>query len=110
MKDYRICETVETLENYGTTTVSTEDLLSVILNSREKAKNLLHSEATLFAGQLDGLKGLLRTDFDGLKYLGLSKTEAARILASIELGIRAARMTQNETEHISSPATPPSIL
>ena len=102
MKDYRICETVETLENYGTTTVSTEDLLSVILNSREKAKNLLHSEATLFAGQLDGLKGLLRTDFDGLKYLGLSKTEAARILASIELGIRAARMTQNETEHISS--------
>ena len=103
MKDYRISESVETLENYGANSISTEDLLGVILNSREKAKNLMHKESSLFSGQLDGLKGILRQDFDGLKYLGLNKTEAARILASIELGMRIARLATDEPDRIASP-------
>ena len=103
MKDYRINESVEAIENYGATTVSTEALLGVILNNSEKAKCLMHKEDSLFAGQLDGLKGLLGQDIDGLKYLGLNKTEAARILASIELGMRIARLEANEPKRISCP-------
>ena len=103
MKDYRINESVEAIENYGATTVSTEALLGVILNNSEKAKCLMHKEDSLFAGQLDGLKGLLRQDSDGLKYLGLNKTEAARILASIELGMRIARLKTDEPKRITSP-------
>lgn len=103
MKDYRICESIEALENYGATTISTEDLLSVILNNKEKAENIMRKESSLFSGKLDGLRGLLGQDFDGLQFLGLNKNEAAKILASIELGMRIARLANDEPEHITCP-------
>ena len=111
-KDFRIAESMETMENSGAASITTEDLLAIILNSREKAARLLHQEKTLFVGQIDGLHCLARNqDFDALKYLGgLSNAEAARILAAIELGKRIANASALETDHITSPGTAAQLL
>ena len=111
-KDFRIAESMETMETIGANAVTTEDLLAIILNSREKAARLLHQEKTLFVTQLDGIHCLARNqDFDALKYLGgLSKAEAARILAAIELGKRIANASALDTDHITSPGSAAQLL
>ena len=111
-KDFRIAESMETMESIGANAVTTEDLLAIILNSREKAARLLHQEKTLFVTQLDGIHCLARNqDFDALKYLGgLSKAEAARILAAIELGKRIANASALDTDHITSPGSAAQLL
>ena len=112
-KDFRIAESMETMENRGAASITTEDLLAIILNSREKAARLLHQEKTLFESrQLDGIHCLARNqDFDALKYLGgLSKAETARILAAIELGKRIASMSALDAEHITSPGDAAKLL
>lgn len=111
-KDFRIAESMETMETIGANAVTTEDLLAIILNSREKAARLLHQEKTLFVTQVDGIHCLARNqDFDALKYLGgLSKAEAARILAAIELGKRIANASALDTDHITSPGSAAQLL
>lgn len=105
-KDYRICETVETLGSYGANAVSSADLLAVILNNREKAEKLLHQEETLFEGVEEGIRCIAGKDLDTLKYLGgLNKQEAAKIYAAIEIGKRIAKLEANESDHITSPGT-----
>lgn len=102
-KDYRISEALESMETGGVGYVSTEELLTVILDNREKAKKLLHKDGDLFNGVKDGLKCLAGKDFSELQFSGsLTKMEAARILASIELGKRMAREGEAFT-HITSP-------
>ena len=111
-RDFRIAESMETMETIGANAVTTEDLLAIILNSRDKAARLLHQEKTLFVTQLDGIHCLARNqDFDALKYLGgLSKAEAARILAAIELGKRIANASALDTDHITSPGSAAQLL
>lgn len=105
MKDFRISESIEAMQNQGPTSVTTEDLLTIILGNREKAERLLRTELTLFSGQKEGLSILSSEDYDGIKYLGkLTNTEAARVLAAIEVGKRIAHMPATECQHISSPA------
>ena len=104
MKDFRISESIETMQNQGPKSVTTEDLLTIILGNREKAERLLRTELTLFSGQKEGLSILSSADYDGIKYLGkLTNTEAARVLAAIEVGKRIAHMPATECQHISSP-------
>ena len=103
--DFRICESMETMETMGASAVTTEDLLAIILGNREKAHKLLHQDEILFTGVKDGLSCIAGEDYDGLKYRGgLSKTEAARIVASIELGKRIAYASASDMEHITSPS------
>lgn len=104
-RDFRICEALATMQNQSAASVTTEDLLTIILGNREKASKLLHQEKTLFAEQKDGLTCIGEADYDGLKYRGgLSDTEAARILASIEVGKRIAYAQKTECVKISSPS------
>ncbi len=104
MKDYRIAESMEHMQNYGPNGITNFELLSIILGNSEKASKLLHQDETLFAPSLDGLKCIAGQDFDGLKFLGdLTKTEAARILAAIEVGKRIAYASTSDMEHITSP-------
>ena len=105
MKDYRIAESMEYMQNNGPSGITTFELLSIILGNSNKASKLLHQEETLFTGQKDGLSIIAAADFDALKYLGgLSQTEAARILASIELGRRITNKSTADMEHITSPS------
>ena len=54
-KDFRISESMETMEAMGASAVTTEDLLAILLGNREKAAKLLHQQETLFSGVKDGL-------------------------------------------------------
>ncbi len=104
MKDYRIAESMEHLQNYGPNGITTFELLSIILGNSEKAKKLLHQDETLFSPTLDGLKCIASQDFDGLKFLGnLTKTDACKVLAALELGRRVVYASATDREHISSP-------
>ena len=103
-KDFRIAESIETLQNQGPATITTEDLLAIIIGSRKKAGKLLHQDETLFSGQKDGLSIIAGEDYDGLKYrAGLSQVEATRIMAAIEIGKRIAYASAMECQHITSP-------
>ena len=104
MKDYRIAESMEHMQNYGPNGITTFELLSIILGNSEKAQKLLHQDETLFSPTQDDHKCIASQDFDGLKFLGdLTKTEAARILAAIEIGKRIAYASTSDMEHITSP-------
>ena len=104
MKDYRIAESMEHMQNYGPNGITNFELISIILGNSEKASKLLHQDETLFSPTQDGLKCIASQDFDGLKFLGdLTKTEAARILAAIEVGKRIAYASTSDMEHITSP-------
>lgn len=103
MKDYRINESMQQLQNYGGQSLSTTDLLAIILGSSEKSEKLLHQEATLFTGTQD-VKYLAGQDFDSLRFFGgLTANEAARVLAALELGKRTVTAAATEAEHITSP-------
>lgn len=104
-KDFRISESMETMETMGASAVTTEDLLTIILGNREKAAKLLRQEETLFSASQEGLKCLAGADFDSIKFLGdLTKIETAKILASMELGKRIANASATDREHITSPS------
>lgn len=104
MKNYRINESIEHMQNFGPNGITNEELLAIILGSKVKAGKLLHREDTLFSAQMDGLKCIASEDLDTLRLFGnLSKNEAARILAAIEIGKRIANASTSELEHITSP-------
>ncbi len=104
-RDFRICESMDTMETMGASAVTTEDLLAILLGNREKAARLLHQDDTLFTGVKDGLSCIAGEDYDGLKYRGgLSKSEASRLLCAIELGKRIADASATNREHITSPS------
>ena len=103
-RDFKACEALESMETGGVMYVSTEDLLTVILDNREKAQKLLHKDGDLFDGAKDGLKCMAGADFSELQFSGnLTKKETAKILAAIELGKRMARSTSENLAHICSP-------
>ena len=103
-KDFRICESMETIETMGASAVTTEDLLAIILDNREKAHKLLHQDETLFNGVKDGLSFLCGENYDSIKYMGkLTRGETAKILASLELGRRIAFATMPEAAKITCP-------
>ena len=110
-KDFRISESMETMEAMGASAVTTEDLLAILLGNREKAAKLLHQQETLFSGVKDGLSCIASEDYDGLRYLGgLTQTEASRLFCAIELGKRIAHAPSKETAHITSPSDAASYL
>ena len=110
-RDFRISESMETMETMGASAVTTEDLLTIILGNREKAAKLLHQEETLFTGVKDGLSCIASEDYDGLRYLGnLTQAEASRLLCAIELGKRIAHAPSKESTHITSPSDAASYL
>ena len=103
-KDFRICESMETMETMGASAVTTEDLLAIILGNSEKASKLLHMDETLFSASQDGLKCIASQDFNGLKFLGnLTKRDVCKILAALELGRRVVYASATDREHITSP-------
>ena len=45
MKDYRIAESMEHMQNYGPNGITNFELISIILGNSEKASKLLHISA-----------------------------------------------------------------
>lgn len=103
MKDYRIAENMECIMQGKTESLSSEDLLTVFIGSREKAEKLLTPETNLFSGDTGELSCLAKMDVDGLMYFGLSKASAIKLAAALELAKRAVATTATSAVHITSP-------
>ena len=103
MNDFRICESIETMETTGANAVTTEDLLAILLNNKEKASRLINKNEVFQKELRRGLKNIANMGINELKYIGLTQKEAAKITAAIELGKRIARAKTEEPTHISSP-------
>lgn len=105
-KDFRICETIETIKTIGGSAATTEDLLTILIKNREKAKKILNQAPGIFEGSCsyDGLKGIAIKNINDLVYIGLTEKEATTLTAAIELGKRVCRLQENETMHIQTPA------
>ena len=102
--DYHINECISHLQSYGGQSISTADLLAIIIGSREKSERLLHQDADLFSGTKDGLSFLCGENYDSIKFMGrLSDSQTARLLASMELGRRIAYASVPEAVKITCP-------
>jgi DNA repair protein RadC len=103
-KDYHVNECISHLQTYGGQSISTVDLLTIILGNRDKAERLLHQDSSLFSGTKDGLSCLCGENYDSIKYMGnLTSGETAKILASLELGRRIAYASVPEPTKITCP-------
>ncbi len=103
MKDYRVAESMDQILEGKTESLSSEDLLTVFIGSREKAEKLLMPETNLFSGDTGELSCLAKMDVDGLMYSGLGKVSAIKLAAALELAKRAAAATATSAVHIASP-------
>lgn len=92
----------ERLLNYGARSLSTSELLAIILRTGTKQENVLQLAGRILA-QCDGLRGLARLSAPELVQIkGLGEAKAAQILAAIELGRRAHLAQPDERAAIRS--------
>lgn len=78
----------EKLESYGPSNLSTSDLLSIILASGLKGKNVTELSFELLS-KVDSVKDLANLDLKEIcKIKGIGKAKATTLLAAIELGKR----------------------
>ena len=103
MKDYRVAESMNHILEGKTEYLSSEELLSVFIGSKDKAEKLITPEIDLFSGETGELSCLARMDVDGLMYLGMGKASAIKLVAGLELAKRAAAATTTSAVHIASP-------
>jgi DNA repair protein RadC len=93
----------ERLEHYGATTLSTTELLAILLRTGTKGENVLQLAARLLA-EFDGLNGLARADMAQLSaYKGMGTAKAAQLLAALEIGRRLSALAPKERPQITSP-------
>ena len=86
----------ERLIKYGADNLSNEDLLSIILRTGTKEKNvkLLSQEVLTKIKNVEDLNNLSLNELTGIK--GLGKVKAITIMAALELGKRVANKTIEE--------------
>lgn len=104
MNDYRIYESIENMETYGANTVTTEDLLAILLNNKKKASKLINNNEVFNTELRRGLKNISSMGINELKYMGLTQKEAAKLAAAMELGKRIERAAAEEPTHIQTPS------
>ena len=86
----------EKLESYGPSNLSTSDLLSIILASGLKGKNVTELSFELLS-KVDSVKDLASLDLKEIcKIKGIGKAKATTLLAAIELGKRIYLLTDTK--------------
>lgn len=100
----------ERLEQLGAQSLSTAELLAILLRVGIAGENVVRMSERLLA-QFDGLPGLHRASFADLSRVrGMGKAKAAQLLAAIELGRRIAVSPADERQPISSPTDAANLL
>ena len=91
-----VLEIHEELVTYGEKTQSTEKLIEIIIGNEKKAKELIENYETLE-------DALGKKNYETLLTAGLTKSEAQRLIAAIEIGKRIAASDTEVRNHITSP-------
>ena len=93
----------ERLRNYGEGTLSTSELLAIILNTGIKGESVV-AIATRLLNEHGGLHGLHRMSFDELaRTRGIGDAKACKIKAALELGRRLAAAAPDDRVAIEGP-------
>lgn len=93
----------ERLKAYGPSTLSTAELLAILLSTGFTGKSVT-SVAQDMLREFGGLSGLLRADYTDLKRIkGLGDAKAMTIKAAMELGRRMATIGELDRPKIGSP-------
>ena len=91
-----VLEIHEELVTYGEKTQSTEKLIEIIIGNEKKAKKIIENYETLE-------DALGKKNYETLLTAGLTKSEAQRLIAAIEIGKRIAASDTEVRNHITSP-------
>lgn len=93
----------EKLRLRGETSLSTAELLAIILNTGMKGETVIDIANRLLV-EHDGISGLARADFDDLRRTrGLGEAKAAKLKATLELARRISAAQPQERPQIKSP-------
>ncbi len=93
----------ERIERYGAATLTTAELLAIILRVGVEGENVV-ALATKLLVKYGGLAGLYRADFAVLaQEFGMGKAKVAQLQAAFEIGRRLAATQPEELPRISSP-------
>ena len=104
-ENLQICEKIETM---GITEVNAEDLLSLLIGNRDKARHLLH-DYSLFTTEQNCLAALRKFKLADFKYYGLTDLEAIRIYAAIQLGAKV-NSAHSDAYRVTCPADGAKLL
>lgn len=100
----------ERLEHYGPTTLSSTELLAIILRVGTAGHSAIRLAEDLLS-QFHGLSGLAKADFGQLRAQnGIGPAKAAQIQAALELGRRLLSSTPVEQPAIHSPRDTANLL
>lgn len=93
----------EKLRLRGEASLSTAELLAIVLNTGVKGETVIDVAQRLLVDN-DGLPGLVRTDYDELcRIHGLGEAKAAKLKATLELARRIGAAQPQERPQIASP-------
>lgn len=93
----------ERLRHYGESSLSTSELLAIILNTGIKGESVLALSQRLLSEQ-DGLRGLYQMNFEELaRQKGIGESKASKIKAALELGRRLAALSPEDRVAIEGP-------
>jgi DNA repair protein RadC len=93
----------ERLVSYGAASLSTTELLAIILNTGIQGESVT-SIAQRLLSEHGGLSGLLKLDLTELaRQRGVGPVKATKLKASLEIGRRLAAMAPEERARIESP-------
>lgn len=93
----------ERLRNYGPSSLSTAELLAIILRTGTQSENVLNLSTRLMS-RFGGLSGLARAGFDELCGVhGFGEAKTAQLKAAFELGRRVVSFQESERPTVQSP-------
>ncbi len=100
----------ERLQNYGSGSLSTSELLAIILRTGAKSESVVNLGSRLLA-QFGGLAGIARASFADLCNVhGLGPAKVAQLKAALELGKRLMVASPEERPQVKSPADVANLL
>ncbi len=93
----------ERLRNYGAQSLSTPELLAIILRTGTSRENVI-TLASKLLNKYHGLTGLARADFTELcNEYGLGEAKSCQLKAALELGIRLGKASSSDKPQIRTP-------
>ncbi len=100
----------ERLRNYGASSLSTPELLAIILRVGTQSESVLSMSNRLMS-KFGGLSGLIRASYDELTGLhGFGDAKTAQLKAAFELGRRALTLQEEEKPTVHSPQDVANLL
>ncbi|MBI2863250.1 MAG: DNA repair protein RadC [Chloroflexi bacterium] len=100
----------ERLRDFGPNSLSTAELLAIILRTGARAESVVNLSARLLM-HYGGLGGLMRATFDDLCHIhGLGEAKVAQLKAALELSTRVLREDVQAMSYVKSPRDVANLL